>query len=201
LINKHLLLATTNQGKIEELKIHLKILPLQISSLRDLHLRVFFPETGRTFLENARGKSLFYSQNWKDLTLAEDSGLEIDYLDGAPGVFSSRFAGPEATDKDNLQKVLSLLEGVPQDQRVARFVSCMVLCQKGNIVKEIQEHARGFITTDKRGRNGFGYDPIFLYPPLNKTFAELSSEEKNAVSHRGRALTQLSSFLQEHLKE
>jgi len=201
LINKHLLLATTNQGKIEELKTHLKILPLQISSLRDLHLGMYFPETGRTFLENARGKCLFYSQNWKDLTLAEDSGLEVDYLDGAPGVLSSRFAGPEATDEDNLQKVLSLLEGVSQEERMARFVSCMVLCRKGNIIKEIQEYARGFITTDRRGSSGFGYDPIFFYPPLNKTFAELSPEEKNAVSHRGRASTQLSSFLLEYLKE
>lgn len=199
--NKHLLLATSNQGKIKEFKIHLKILPLQILSLRNLHLDMFFPETGRTFLENARGKCLFYSQNWKDLTLAEDSGLEIDYLNGAPGVFSSRFAGPEAIDEDNLQKVLSLLEDVPQEERTARFVSCMVLGKKGNIIKEIQEYARGFITTDKRGSSGFGYDPIFFYPPLNKTFAELSPEEKNSVSHRGQALTQLSSFLFEYLKE
>lgn len=199
--NKHLLLATTNQGKIEELRTYLRILPLQISSLRDLHLGMYFPETGLTFVENARDKCLFYSQHWKDLTLAEDSGLEIDHLDGAPGVFSSRFAGPKATDENNLRKVLSLLEGVPQEERMARFVSCMVLGRKGNIIKEIQEYARGFITTDKRGSSGFGYDPIFLYPPLNKTFAELSPAEKNAVSHRGRALTQMSSFLLEYLKE
>lgn len=151
-------------------------------------------------MENARGKGLFYSQYCEDLTLAEDSGLIIDHLDGAPGVFSSRFAGPEATDEENLQKALFLLEGLSWEKRSARFVSCMVLCEKGTIIKEIQENVEGFITTKKRGSNGFGYDPIFFYPPLNKTFAELLPEEKNMVSHRGRALTRLSSFLREYPK-
>lgn len=151
-------------------------------------------------MENARGKGLFYSQYCEELTLAEDSGLAIDHLNGAPGVFSARFAGPEATDEENLQKALFLLKGVPWEKRTARFVSCMVLCEKGNIIKEINEHVEGFIATKKRGNKGFGYDPIFFYPPLNKTFAELITEEKNAVSHRGRALTQLSLFLKEYLK-
>jgi len=151
-------------------------------------------------MENARGKGLFYSQHCEHLTLAEDSGLVIDHLDGAPGVFSSRFAGPEATDEENLQKTLFLLRGLPWKKRTARFVSCMVLCEKGNIIKEIEENVKGFVTTKKRGSEGFGYDPIFFYPPLNKTFAELMPEEKNSVSHRGRALTRMSSFLMGHLK-
>ncbi len=194
-----LLLATTNQGKIRELKARLKNLPLDIFSLHELHLTQVFPETGQTFLENARGKSLFYSQHWKDLTLAEDSGIEIDHLKGAPGVYSSRFAGPEATDEANLQKVLRLLEGIPPDKKKARFVSCMVLSRKGRVITEIQEHSQGLIISEKKGQGGFGYDPIFYYPPLGKTFAQLSPDEKNAVSHRGRALNKLYAFLLDYL--
>ena len=197
---KKLLLATTNPGKIKELKSHLTGLSYQILSLRDLDLNMVYPETGHTFIENARGKGLFYSQYCEGLTLAEDSGLVIDHLDGAPGVFSSRFAGPEATDEENIQKALFLLEGQPWEKRNARFVSCMVLCEKGTIIKEIEENVEGIITTKKRGNDGFGYDPIFYYPPLNKTFAELLPEEKNAMSHRGRALNRLSSFLREYPK-
>ncbi len=194
-----LLLATTNPGKIEEFKIHLKNLPLHIFSLQKLHLSCHFPETGQTFLENARGKSLFYSRYWNDLTLAEDSGLEIEYLQGAPGVYSSRFAGETASDEDNILKVLSLMDKSPPEARKARFVSCIVLSRKGQIIKEIQEEALGFITAQKKGQGGFGYDPIFHYPPLGKTFAELSPVEKNAVSHRGRALEKLSTFLHEYM--
>jgi XTP/dITP diphosphohydrolase len=200
LTKKKLLLATTNPGKIKELKSHLTGLSFQILSLQDLDLNTVYSETGHTFMENARGKGLFYSQYCEDLTLAEDSGLVIDHLNGAPGVFSSRFAGPEATDEENLQKALVLLEGLPREKRNARFVSCMVLCEKGTIIKEIEENVEGFITTKKRGSAGFGYDPIFFYPPLNKTFAELMPEEKNVVSHRGRALTRLGSFLREYPK-
>ena len=194
-----LLLATTNQGKIRELKARLKSLPLNIFSLQELHLTQVFQEKGQTFLDNARGKSLFYSRYGKNLTLAEDSGIEIDHLKAAPGVYSSRFAGPDATDEANLQKVLRLLEGIPPDKKKARFVSCMVLSRRGRIITEIQEHANGLIISEKKGQGGFGYDPIFYYPPLGKTFAELSSDEKNAVSHRGRALDKLYAFLLDYL--
>lgn len=194
-----LLLATTNQGKIKELRARLRSLPLGIFSLHELHFTQVFPEKGQTFLANARGKSLYYSQYWKNLTLAEDSGIEIDHLKGAPGVYSSRFAGPNATDETNLQKVLRLLDKIPPDKRNARFVSCMVLSRGGQIITEIQEHANGLITPQKRGQRGFGYDPIFFYPPLDKTFAELSPDEKNAVSHRGRALDKLYAFLLDYL--
>jgi XTP/dITP diphosphohydrolase len=199
LTEEGLLLATTNQGKIKELEARLKNLPLGIFSLKDLQLNHIFPEEGKTFLENARGKSLFYSRHWKYLTLAEDSGIEIDFLKGAPGVYSSRFAGPNATDEDNLQKILQLLDRIPTEKRKARFVSCMVLSRSGQIIKEIQEHADGIITPKKKGQEGFGYDPIFLYPPKGKTFAELTPDEKNAVSHRGRALDKLCSFLLDYL--
>ena len=199
MIEEGLLLATTNQGKIKELRARLKGLSIGIFSLKDLQLTQIFPEEGTTFLENARGKSLYYSRYWESLTLAEDSGIEIDYLKGAPGVFSSRFAGPNATDEDNLQKVLQLLDKIPPKKRKARFVSCMVLTRNGQIITEIQEYAAGMITPQKKGHEGFGYDPIFFYPPLAKTFAELSPDQKNAVSHRGRALDKLHKFLLENL--
>lgn len=194
-----LLLATTNQGKIREFKARLKNLPLRICSLRELDIPETFPEEGTTFLENARGKSLFYGQYGKNLTLAEDSGLEVNHLQGAPGVYSSRFAGPDATDEDNIRKVLQLLKNIPLKNRNARFVSCMVLSRRGKIITEIQEQAHGIITHQKKGRGGFGYDPIFFCPPLDKTFAQLSPDEKNAVSHRGRALEKLYTFLLDYL--
>jgi XTP/dITP diphosphohydrolase len=199
LTEANLLLATTNQGKINELITRLESLPLFISSLQELHFPHIFPEEGQTFLENARGKSLYYSRFWDNLTLGEDSGLEIDCLDGAPGVYSSRFAGPAASDDDNIQKVLRLMDEVPTVNRTARFVSCMVLSSRGKIITEIQEYAHGFITTQKKGQGGFGYDPIFFFPPLSKTFAELTADEKNEISHRGRAMNKLCAFLLEYL--
>jgi len=190
-----LLLATTNQGKIREIIRFLEELPLEVYSLSDLDKWEDCKETGTTFLENARAKSLFYGQIWDGLALAEDSGLVVDALNGAPGIFSARFSGPSSTDHKNIEKVLALMKGIPQEQRQANFVSCMVLSKKGRIIQEIQENANGYITHKECGQYGFGYDPIFFYPPLQKTFAELKPKEKNAVSHRGRALKKLKDFL------
>ena len=190
-----LLLATTNQGKAREIRNFLQDLPLEILSLDDLGDFMPFSEKGRTFDDNARGKSLFYSQNWGDLTLAEDSGLEIEALHEEPGVLSARYSGPKATDEKNNQKVLERMKDVPAERRKARFVSCMVLSRKGKVIKEIKESVEGRIAFKKKGTYGFGYDPLFHYPPLEKTFAELLPEEKNEVSHRGRALKKLREFL------
>jgi XTP/dITP diphosphohydrolase len=195
-----LLLATTNQGKAKEIKTYLKGLPLEIYSLEEAGLKETFPERGKTFSENARGKSLFYSKNWEGLTLAEDSGLEIEHLQGAPGVLSARFSGPQATDEKNNQKVLELLKGLPIERRKARFVSYLALARRGEIIREIEEHVKGLIAFEKRGSRGFGYDPLFVFPPLGKTFAELHPEEKNKVSHRGRALKKLKEFLRKYSK-
>ncbi len=192
---ERLLLATTNKGKAKEIAILLSELPLEIFTLQEVFPKQNFIEEGNTFTENAQGKSLFYSRLWEDLILAEDSGLEIEHLKGAPGILSARFSGPQATDEKNIRKVLDLMEEVPRNQRKARFVSCIVLSQKGKIIKEIKECANGLITLEKKGPLGFGYDPIFYYPPLKKTFAELLPEEKNRVSHRGRALKKLKEFL------
>ena len=190
-----LLLATTNPGKAKEFRTCLRTLPFEIISLEEIGLTQSFPEEGDTFLANARGKSLFYSRRWKGLTVAEDSGLEVRHLDGSPGVYSARFAGPQATDAQNNSKVLALLSGIPAEKRQARFVSCLVLAREGTIIKEIQEDVEGLILFEPRGSEGFGYDPIFFFPPLNKSFGELNPEEKNRVSHRGKALQKLKSFL------
>lgn len=192
-------MATTNQGKAREIKSYLKDLPIVIHSLEELGQIKLFAETGRTFDENARGKSLFYSTNWEGLTLAEDSGLEIEALKGEPGVLSARYSGERATDQKNNQKVLERMKGASPEKRKARFVSCMVLSKKGNVIKKIKESAEGIITLGEKGAYGFGYDPLFYYPPLKKTFAELLPEEKNKVSHRGRALKKLKEFLLSYL--
>jgi XTP/dITP diphosphohydrolase len=194
-----LLLATTNQGKTQEIKYFLKGIPVQVISLQDLKVSLFFEEKGHSFLENARGKSLFYGQKWKDMILGEDSGLVIEHLDGAPGIISARFSGAGATDEKNILKVLELLKDVPKKSRQAKFVSCMVVSLQGKVLTQIQEEVPGFITTEKKGSCGFGYDPIFYYPPLQKTFAELSPEEKNKISHRGRALKRLKDYLEEYI--
>lgn len=190
-----LLIATTNPGKAREIKNFLASLPLKIITLDQLRLKQSYPETETSFLKNAQSKSLFYSRFWPYLTLAEDSGLEIEYLGGRPGVLSARFSGPAATDATNIEKVLKLMEGVPWSQRKARFVSCLVLSQKQKILKEIIEKVEGYITSEKKGEGGFGYDPIFYYPPFKKTFAQLSTEEKNKISHRGLSLTRLKEYL------
>ncbi len=198
LTDTKLLIATTNQGKTEEIRFFLRGLPLIVISLPELRSRDIYEEDSLSFLVNARGKSLFYGQKWEGLTLGEDSGLAIDFLNGAPGVRSARFSDPGATDEKNIAKVLRLMEGVPEEKRKARFVSCLVLSRSGKILEEITGEAKGFITTSKKGQSGFGYDPIFYYPPLDRTFAELTPEEKNAVSHRGQALQQLKVFLQKY---
>lgn len=196
---ERLLLATTNKGKAKEIKSFLQELPLEIISLAEWRLKETFAEKGETFAENAREKSLFYSRRWEGLTLTEDSGLEIDELHGAPGIFSARFSGPQATDKKNIEKVLKLMKDIPFSKRKARFISSMAVSRKGKVIKEINESVQGFITFEKRGNQGFGYDPVFYYPPLEKTFAQLSAGEKNKVSHRGRALKKLKEFLLEYL--
>jgi XTP/dITP diphosphohydrolase len=195
-----ILLATTNRGKAREIEKYLSDLDIRLLCLRDLKIRKAYPEKGMTFRENARGKSTFYSQQSGFLTLAEDSGLEIDRLNGAPGVHSARFSSPGATDEKNIRKVLRLMKGVPFGQRKARFVSCLVLSCGGDVEKEVVGEVRGYIALAKKGSHGFGYDPIFYYPPLAKMFAELEPEEKNKVSHRGRALRKMKAFLRDYLK-
>lgn len=200
-----LLLATGNPGKVREIRRALEGLgsggrPLEVAGLADVGPVRAPAERGRTFEANARAKSLFYSRRFPGLVLAEDSGLEIDALDGAPGVRSARFSAPRPTDEKNNRKVLRLLDGVPAAARKARFVCVMVLSERGRIVAEFRGQVRGRIGSAPRGRDGFGYDPLFYYPPLRAAFAELAPEVKNRVSHRGRAVAKLRRFLAAKMK-
>ncbi|MCR4396705.1 MAG: XTP/dITP diphosphatase [Candidatus Saccharicenans sp.] len=195
MIESRLLLATTNRGKIRELKKLLLGLPFKIESLDKYPEFGRYRETGQTFEENSRGKSLFYSRSYPGLVLAEDSGLEVEALDGQPGVYSARFSGSRATDEKNIRKLLRLLKGVPWPRRRARFVCVASLAKQGRIVKCFRGSVSGYILNEPDGRNGFGYDPVFYYPPLKKSFARLRAEEKNRVSHRGKALEKVRHFL------
>jgi XTP/dITP diphosphohydrolase len=190
-IRAKLLVATTNAGKVREIGRALAGRPFEVVSLAQILPEASYRERGRTFLENARGKSRRYAQLSGLLTLAEDSGLEVEALGGAPGVHSARFARPDPTDERNLRKVLRLLRDAPRPKRGARFVCAMVLSGPDGIVAEVLGEVRGIIAEFPKGSNGFGYDPIFYYPRLGKHFAELSAEAKNAVSHRGRALDKM----------
>jgi XTP/dITP diphosphohydrolase len=201
LTERRLLLATGNPGKVREIRRALAGLtyrgkPLKVAGLPDVLPGLKHAERGRTFEENARAKGLFYSRRWPGPTLAEDSGLEIDALGGAPGVRSARFSAPRPSDEKNIRKALRLLDGTPARARKARFVCVMVLAEKGRIVAQFRGEVRGRIAPTPRGEAGFGYDPVFYYPPLRRTFAELAPGIKNKVSHRGRALAKLRRFLQ-----
>jgi XTP/dITP diphosphohydrolase len=190
-----IVLATTNPGKAREICASLGSLPRRILTLADLGIRTPYPEKGITFNQNAQGKSLFYSKKSDFLTLAEDSGLAVERLAGAPGIHSARFSSPRATDEKNIQKVLRLMKDFPQHERRARFICCLVLSQRGRVIKKVTGRVRGTIAFEKKGGRGFGYDPIFYYHPFRKTFGELTSRQKNLVSHRGRALRKMKEFL------
>jgi len=189
------LIATTNAGKVREIRRSLAGLPFDVVSLVEVLPGAAFRERGGTFLENARSKSLHYGRKSGLLTLAEDSGLEVDALGGAPGVHSARFSRPDPTDAKNNRKLLRLLANAPWKDRKAKYVCVMVLSRDGRVIREIRGEVRGVIDFAPKGENGFGYDPLFYYPKLGKHFAELGPDEKNAVSHRGRALKELKTFL------
>jgi len=195
-----IVLATTNPGKAREIRASLGSRPLRILTLADLGIRTSYPEKGTTFEQNARGKSLFYSQKSEFLTLAEDSGLAVEGLSGAPGIYSARFSGPRATDEKNIQKVLRLMKNAPRQERRAQFICCLVLSRRGRVIKKVTGRVRGTIAFEKKGERGFGYDPIFYYHPFRKTFGELMPLEKNRVSHRGRALGKMKQSLRAYLK-
>jgi XTP/dITP diphosphohydrolase len=190
-----LLLATRNPGKKREIETLLgeKRLSLRLLSLDDAGVRADADESGTTFLENARLKADFYSRLTGLDTLGDDSGLEVKALGNRPGIFSARYAGPGADDDERIAKLLAELRDIAD--RRARFVSAVCLSRAGRTLKSFIGMVRGEIRREKKGEHGFGYDPLFFYPPLGKTFAELSLEEKNRVSHRARALRQVCAFI------
>jgi XTP/dITP diphosphohydrolase len=191
-----LLLATRNLGKKREIENMLqgKELSLRLFSLTEAGVHVDADESGTTFLENARLKADFYSRLTGLDTLGDDSGLEVMALDNRPGVFSARYAGAGATDDERIAKLLGEMTDI-LDRR-ARFVSAVCLSRAGHPLRSFSGMVRGEILREKRGNQGFGYDPLFYYPPLGKTFAELTLDEKNRVSHRSRALIKAMKFIE-----
>jgi XTP/dITP diphosphohydrolase len=193
-----LLVATTNPGKFAEVKNFLRQLPLQVLPLSDLATWPKIIEDGATFEENALKKARTLAEYSGYLTLADDSGLEVDALNGAPGIYSARYCGEEGNDKKNNEKLLHELRGIPEEKRTGRFVCALALCApKSHGMKEwtVRDSCEGRISFELKGENGFGYDPIFFYPPLGKTFGEIDRETKATVSHRGKALERLVEML------
>ena len=198
-----ILIATTNRGKMAELAAMLNP-NVEWLSLADFADIEEVKEDGATFAENARKKALGYARATGLWTIADDSGLVVDALDGEPGVKSARFSGEKdanrkSLDHKNMAKVLKLLEGVSTEKRIARFVCCLCLASPEKVLAETEGRLEGRIAEKGIGENGFGYDPVFFVPRLNKTVAQLTAEHKNAISHRGNAIRKLKPILEELL--
>jgi XTP/dITP diphosphohydrolase len=193
-----LLVGTTNQGKFAEVQSYLHKLPLKIHSLGSLGSWPTIVEEGNTFEDNALKKAQVLAQYSGLITLADDSGLEVDALNGAPGIYSARYAGEESDEAKNNEKLLYELKDVPMEKRSARFVCVLALCaphSRGMKELTVRESCEGRIAFALKGHHGFGYDPLFLYPPWGKTFGEIERETKATVSHRGKALKKLAEML------
>ena len=189
MIDRPLVIATRNKGKIEEFKSLFSGFPISMKSLNDFGPIPEPVEDGRTFEDNAYKKAHFTARVLGFPALADDSGLTVAALGGAPGVFSARYAGEGAGDEANIRKLLKAMEGV-RDRKAAFECVVSIAVPRGPALT-YEGRCEGEIATDPAGQNGFGYDPVFFYPPLGKTFAELSREEKNLVSHRGKAVAKL----------
>jgi XTP/dITP diphosphohydrolase len=190
-----ILLATTNQGKIAELRQIMSEQLIEVIGLMESASTEGI-ETGSTFEENALLKARHYQRISNRATIADDSGLEVEALGGAPGVYSARYAGHGAADAGRIARLLDEMKGLEYQQRRARFTCAAAVVWEGG-EKVIVDHVPGVILESSRGKNGFGYDPVFFYEPLGKTFAELTQSEKAEVSHRGRAFRRLAAWLRD----
>jgi XTP/dITP diphosphohydrolase len=186
-----IIIATRNKGKIREIRRALKALGLKIFSLDDFSGIPGIEEDGKSFTENAWKKARFYAKYFGKSTLADDSGLEVDALRGLPGTYSARYAGNGASDRENNQKLLREMEGIPVSKRGARFKCVMVMVSYNGREAVAQGSCRGRIGFKEVGKRGFGYDPLFILPQYGKTMAQLTVKEKNRVSHRGKALRRI----------
>jgi XTP/dITP diphosphohydrolase len=193
---KRIWCATTNPGKLREFRLGGSKAGFDVEPLPEMAAP---DETGSTFIENATIKALYYSKFVLEPVLVDDSGLAIDALGGSPGVWSARYAGPDADDAANNRLVLERMTG--QSNRRARFVSVIALAEAGKLLATFEGVIEGELLGDPRGSGGFGYDPLFFYPPFNCTLAEASPEQKLQVSHRGQALAKLFTYLREHRKD
>lgn len=202
---KKLIIASNNEGKIKEIKRVLNDINVEVLSLKDIGLDIDVEEDGLTFEENAKKKSIeIYKELIKRgqgnfIVMSDDSGLEVDYLKGEPGVFSARYAGEHGNDKKNNEKLLLNLNGIDYKDRSARFVCQLAIVNDKNEYRSVKGTVDGYILEAEKGDGGFGYDPLFFYEPLNKSFGELTMEEKNKISHRGVALQKVRKIIKELL--
>ena len=189
-----LLIASHNQNKISEIKDIFSDLAIEILSLEDIGFRKKVEETGKSYEENAILKAEYMGRKAKMLTLAEDSGLEVDFLEGRPGIYSARYE--EGDDRNRIDKLLKELQGIPKEKRKAKFIAfAAVYDPVKNKTKTFQGESEGYICKKPFGTSGFGYDPVFFNNDLGKTNAKVSKEEKNRVSHRGKALGKAKEYL------
>jgi len=188
--------ATKNEGKVKEIKEMFDGMNIDLISLNHYNSVPEIKEDGKSFFENALKKAKIVSEFTGETVLADDSGLSVDMLNGEPGIYSARYAGEEATDEENNNKLLANLKDVPQQNRSASFFCSLVLYKKDGSFDYFEGRWVGQIIDERRGENGFGYDPIFFVPELKATAAELPSAIKNKVSHRGKAFAQLRDVLE-----
>jgi XTP/dITP diphosphohydrolase len=185
---RKIIIATKNEGKVRDFRELFQKKGYEVISLLDLPDSPDIEETGKTFKENAILKAEGMSALLNEMVIADDSGLTIDILEGRPGIFSARYAGPQKNDKDNINKVLEELEGIPKENRKAAFHCALAMAIPSKPTIVVEGTCDGMISTEPTGEHGFGYDPIFYLPEKQKTMAELTKEEKNQISHRANAL-------------
>lgn len=198
-----LIIATNNAHKAQEIRQILAGSFSALDTLREAGLAIEVVEDGATFAENAvkKAEQVLAAAPGYDAALSDDSGLAVDALGGAPGVYSARYAGPQHDDADNNRKLMADMAGVPDGQRGCRFVCAVALARRGRPTVTAEGACEGVLLRAPRGENGFGYDPYFYYPPAGRTFAELTGEAKNAVSHRRRALESLRALLAQERRQ
>ena len=199
-IKKELVIATRNKKKLEEIREIFNDLEIKITSLKDYPRAPRVIENGKSFNENAAKKALAIAKYTKKLTLGEDSGLEVDVLDGKPGIYSSRFAGSDKSDFRNNSKLLRLLKNIPLSERKARYRCSVALADRNGILGVVQGDCRGIIGFAPKGSFGFGYDPLFVVAKFKKTFAQLGPEIKHKMSHRYRALSKARKIILTYLE-
>jgi len=195
LASERLLVATTNRDKFQEISDILDGVPIALASLRDVAPVIEPEETGSTFEENARLKARYYAAHSGLLTVAEDSGLVVDALDGEPGIYSARFLRPDASYPERFAEIYRRLAAHPERPRTARFVCALAVVRNGDVLYETTGTIEGEIAHEAKGDAGFGYDPIFFFPPFGRTLAEVTRAEKLRVAHRGHAFRQLANWL------
>ncbi|MCZ8542035.1 XTP/dITP diphosphatase [Psychrobacillus psychrodurans] len=198
---KQIIIATKNIGKAKDFEALFNPLGYEVKTLHDVAEEMDIEETGSSFEENALIKATSLANHLQTMVIADDSGLEIDALGGRPGIFSARYAGEEKNDDDNIDKVLKELEGIKESEKTARFVCAIAVASPNKEPFTVRGTCEGVIGTERKGTNGFGYDPIFYVPSEQKMMAELTAEQKGAISHRGNAIKKLSLGLKEIISE